>query len=100
MHQSVFPCSHTLRHAGVSSKALGAQCSDNADASLDNHSYLNLRFDIDYGHSATDDDNCSVGPTTTDDSYRSACCEPLLITLFNLQLSLFAIWNHVLTLWY
>ena len=96
LDQSIFSSSHILRHAGVSPKAMGAQCLDNGNGGPllnDNHCYTTLH----HGRSVVDDGR-SIGPTTTDDSCRDIRSEHLLITLLNLQLSLFATRSHVLSL--
>lgn len=83
---------------------MGAQSLVNDDRSSNIHHDNYPHRGIDHGHSAThdgdgDDDSRSVHPITASDPCHSNCHQPLFISLFHLQLALFTIRNHLLSLW-
>lgn len=101
-----FLLSPILPHAGVSLETLGAQSLVGGDLSPDVHHDSDPRHDIDPGHSAVYDNNAddrSISPVTTGNPHHSSHYQPLLVPLFHLQLdiqlTLFAAWNRVLSLW-
>lgn len=97
-HLPVFPCP---RHAGVSPEALGAQSLVDSYDRSDVHHNSDAYRDVDHDHSAVyNDNNHSIGPITTSSLHHGGYHKsfPLLRLQPDVQLTLFAAWNHLLSL--